>query len=184
MRSETQPWDDIRITAEIVDDGTGVTGLTVECYVRRTLDGDYLQDGGGGWGASPDALAMTEVDSSNLPGLYGFTIQTDDLDPDNGHYIVRIVETTYSVREHLRIVQCLSAADARKLYHLRTLSKVIPTAWDATTKQPTAGSLFVYRTDAEYDADTTPDGTGSYAEFPMEANFTSGQMDYFGVKPA
>ncbi len=181
MRAEVQPWNDIRVTVEIVDEGTGVTGLTVTCHIKRTSDGQWLQDGGG-WGASIDTLDMSEVDSTNLPGLYGFTIGSDDQDAENGHYIVLIRETTYALREHLRIVQAISAEDQRILFSLRHCMRFIPTAWDATTKQPTSGSLFLYENDTFYDADTVPDGTGAYKEIVMEASFTSGQLDVYGVK--
>ena len=183
MRYEYQPWDNILISVEIVDLGTGITGLTVEAYVRRTSNGQYLQTAGG-WGASAQAVTLTAVDATNLPGLYSYSIGASDLSPDNGQYLVRIIESTYNVREHLRITQTLSAADQRKLLDATNRTRFIPSAWDSTTKQPTAGTIYVYATNALYDADTTPNGTGAYASWPVTATFSSGQLTVYGRKPA
>lgn len=182
MRCEYQPWDDIRISIEIVDLGTGITGLTVEAYVLRTSNGQYLQTAGG-WGASAQAVTLTAISASNMPGLYGYSIGAADLSPDNGHYLVRIVESTYNVREHLRIVQTLSAADQRKMLNLRNRMKFKPTTWDSTSKQPTAGQLYTYETDGLFAADAVPDGTGAEESWDMTATFSSGQLTLYTVKP-
>jgi hypothetical protein len=60
--------------------------------------------------------------------------------------------------------------------------RFIPSAWDPTTKQPTAGTLYLYPSVAAYDADAVPDGTGAFEEYDMEATFSSGELQWYGSK--
>lgn len=183
MRHEVQPWNHIRIRLEIVDLGTGQTGETVTATLRRTSDGQYLQSGSG-WGASPSNLTLTEPSSANQPGLYSYTVAAADLAPTDGHYVAKISNTTFNILEYVAIIPTLPAEDARLLFDATNRTRFIPSAWDSTTKQPTAGTIYVYATNTLYDADTTPNGTGAYASWPMTATFNgSGQLTAYGRKP-
>lgn len=182
MRHELQPWNHIRIRLEIVDLGVGQTGETVTATLRRTSDGQYLQSGGG-WGASPSNLTLTEPSSANQPGLYSYTVTAADLDPSDGHYVAKISNSTFNILEYVAIIPTLPAEDARKHFNLRNRIKFKPTAWDSTSKQPTAGQLYTYATDALFAADTVPDGTGAEESWDMTGTFSSGQLTLFTTKP-
>lgn len=184
MRQETQPWNSIRIACEIIDEGVGQTGLTVTATLRRSSDGQYLQSGGG-WGASPSNLSLTQPSAANQPGLYRYVVDPADLDPSDGQYVAKITEATYSLLEYVHIAPTLDAYGLQLMLDLRqNRVRVIPSAWDSNSKQPTAGKIYVYRTNALYDADTTPNGTGAYASFDFAATFSSGRLQRYGSKPS
>lgn len=183
MRSEQQPHNNIRVTLEIVDNGAGQTGLSPACTIRRTSDGQYLQSGGG-WGASPSSIALSEASAANQPGLYHYAAPAADTAPTDGHYWVKIEETaTWDVLEYVTITPILPGDDARKLTAATSCMRFIPSAWDTDTGQPTAGTIYYYATEALYDADTTPNGTGAFASEEIEATFSSGQLQVYGRSP-
>lgn len=182
MRFEAQPWNAIRLLLEIVDTGVGQTGKTVTGTVRRTSNGQYLQSGGG-WGASPSSLSFSQASATDQPGLYFYDPTVADLSTTDGKYIVKITESTYNVLEYVLITPVLSGDDQRRMYGLRQENmRFIPSAWDSTTKQPTAGTVYLYPSTSAYDADTTPNGTGAMASWSISALFSAGQLSHYGSK--
>lgn len=107
MRYEKQKWDDISVYLEIVALGVGQTGLSPEVYIFRNDDSQWLQTGGGSWGAGVASNTMTEVDAANLPGLYIYAVPAARLSYPNGGagYVARCVEGVNSVLEHVYITQ-------------------------------------------------------------------------------
>jgi hypothetical protein len=101
MRQDTQPWDQIRATLEIVSAGIGRDGHAPTVAIQRISDGQWLQAGGGSWGGTFATNAMNEVSSTNLPGLYDYAIPNPQLDHDAGiaGYRCLMVETNVGVRE-------------------------------------------------------------------------------------
>jgi len=178
MRFEMHPRTDLRIGCEIVDLGAGQTGLTVTATLRRTSDGQYLQSGGG-WGASPSNLSLTEPSSANQPGLYSYTVAAADLSPSDKQYIAKITESTFSVLEYVRIVPILGLTEDVMILGQNERMKFLPSAWDSTSKQPTAGTVWTYASSAAFAADTVPDGTGSNGEYDVTATFSGGQLTLF-----
>lgn len=184
MRHETQVWNKVRLSCEVVDLGVGQTGKTVNATLKRSSDNLWLQSGGG-WGASPSTLTLTAVDATNLPGLYGFAVGSGDLDYDAGigGYTFKITESTYSLLEYGRIYTSTQRTDIRDI-DLSTPSgltdntlgellarmvgirqhnvRVIPTAW--TNKVPTAGHVYLYDTAAALNSDVDP-WAGAYASY-------------------
>lgn len=182
-RHEVQPRNDIRIRLEIVDLGTGQTGETVTATFRRTSDGQYLQSGGG-WGASPSNLALTEPSSANQPGLYSYSVDPDELAVSDGEYVAKITNATFNILEYVAIMPTLSLADQVRQAKGSTCMRFIPSDHDSTSKQPTAGTVFLYEDAAAYDADIAPDGTGAIASEEVEATFSGGLLQVYGRKPA
>lgn len=182
MRCESQPYDNMRAMAEIIDEaGVGQTGLTVTCTIRRS-NGDYHQSAGG-WGASPSNHTMTELSAANHPGVYVQAMNSADFDPSDGEYVVTITEPTFDLRENVRIVPELPGDQQRVLLGLRQENmRFIPSAWDSVSKQPTAGTVYVYASADDYDADTVPDGTGAIASWTIAAVFVGGQLSHYGSK--
>lgn len=200
MRSEQQPWNRIRLYLEIIDyDGTGKTGLTVHAVVKRVNDGKWLQSGGG-WGNSPSTLTLTQIDSTNLPGAYGYSIATGDLDRAQGAYgyLVQFTETTMSLRETCHISQLLipndvldadisdfsslqagSLGDAMwRMLHLRQENvRVVYTGFSNST--PTSGTVYLYGSKAAKEADTDP-WAGALASYDFTATVTNGRVVEYG----
>lgn len=184
MRHETQVWNQVRLTLEIVDLGVGQTGKTVNALLKRISDGKWLQSGGT-WGASPSTLTLTAADAVNLPGLYAFAVTTSDLDYDAGlaGYTFKVTETTYTILEYGRITTVSQRNDIRDL-DLTTPSgltdntlgemlarmvglrqhnvRVIPSSW--SNKVPTAGKVFLYDTAAALNSDVAP-WAGAYGSY-------------------
>lgn len=101
MRHETQPYDRVRATLEVVSSGIGRAGLVPTVAVQRVSDGQWLQGGGGSWGAGFDANSMTPVDATNLPGVYRYQVPSARLSLAGGAagYILRMTETNVGVLE-------------------------------------------------------------------------------------
>ncbi len=75
-----------RITAVFVDSsGNGVTGLSPSIRIHDEDQSEFLRNDGT-WGAIGTDYTMTEVDATNLPGLYAFD------------FTLRGTSTTYDVR--------------------------------------------------------------------------------------
>lgn len=69
----------VRLWAQFNDAaGAGETGLSAVIRIARMSDDNFWS--GSAWGASPSDPAMTEYDSSNLPGLYyyDFSVPSDE----------------------------------------------------------------------------------------------------------
>lgn len=105
MRQETQHWDQVRATLEIVVAGTGQTGLSPTVAILRLSDNLWLQAGGGSWGASIATNTLTEVSSSNLPGLYSYSIPSARLTYEDGYagYLLKFSESTQFILEYATV---------------------------------------------------------------------------------
>lgn len=105
MRHETQHWDKIRATVEIISGGEGQTGLAPEVAIQRRSDGFWLASGGGSWTAIYDTNTMSEVNSVDLPGLYEYEIPVDQLDYDQSlvGYRMKIVESENLIYENVSV---------------------------------------------------------------------------------
>jgi hypothetical protein len=104
MRQETQRYDKIKATVEIVVSGVGKTGLSPLVAFRRISTNEYLQNGGT-WDPGFDTNPMTEVDSTNMPGLYEFEIAPGDLtvlDSVDG-YFFKVTEGSYQITQYGKI---------------------------------------------------------------------------------
>lgn len=101
MRQDTQPWNQIRATLEIVSAGIGRSGHSPTVAIQRVLDGQWLQSGGGSWGGTFATNAMSEVSATHLPGLYEYAIPTPQIDYDAGiaGYRCLMVENDVGIRE-------------------------------------------------------------------------------------
>lgn len=81
----------VPIKADFLLDNNGVTGLTPVVSIRKLSNGNYLQNGGGSFGASFATNTMSEVDSTNEPGTYLYNFnQSDDAAGAAENYLVRI----------------------------------------------------------------------------------------------
>lgn len=188
MRHESQLWNKVRLTLEVVDLGVGQTGKTVNAYLYRISDGQWLQSGGT-WGASASALTLTAVDGTNLPGLYSLAVASGDLDYDAGRagYLFKIYESTYSILEYGEITILTERADIRdislatpsgltdntlgdliaRMVSLRGHNtRIIYSAW--TNHVPTAGDIYLYDTKAAHDADSAP-WAGAFCHYSFTA---------------
>lgn len=102
MRFAQQPWNAIVARLDITVAGVGSTGKSPTVAVRRVSDGQWLQSGGGSWGAGLATNAMTEVDSVNLPGLYEYSVPSARLVYASSApgYRIAYFEGTTPVAEH------------------------------------------------------------------------------------
>ena len=105
MRSETQRWNRIKATLEIVLGGTGQTGLSPTARIYRISDGKWWD--GGAWAASPVDVAMPQTSALNLAGIYQLSIGSASLDYALGKdgYLVLLKESTIPVYEFMSIYQ-------------------------------------------------------------------------------
>jgi hypothetical protein len=160
MRTILQPWDALRV-AHAVDDGTdGVDGLTATCRIRRVRDDAWLQSDGS-WSATVASLTMTEVDATDLPGVYQYAIPPASVSPlldHAGFYVEAKTAGTVSIA-HMHLVPMTSERIAtgytRTVYH----------TW--TGDLPATGTLYLYASSTLLDADTAFDGTGARAAIPL-----------------
>jgi hypothetical protein len=70
MRQETQHFDQVKASIEVVTAGTGQTGLSPTVAIQRISDGQWLANGGGSWAAGFATNPLVETDINNLPGHY------------------------------------------------------------------------------------------------------------------
>lgn len=102
-RQETHPANEVRILLEVVNAGSGVTGLTPKLSMSRVTDGHYLQAGGASWAAGFAEVDMVPVDASNWPGLYEYVVpdaRINRTDYEEGGYRFRCREANNSILEH------------------------------------------------------------------------------------
>lgn len=180
MRETQQPITKIRILLEMVDDSTGLTGKTVTATLRRLSDDQYLQSGGG-WGASPSNLTLTERSAADQPGLYAYEVSSADVSMSHIGYeavIVQTADTNYPLREHVMIWPYVDAAQAIDpdtvvagsladlIFRIAGLGgqnyRVTWTAWDANNN-PTAGTLKLYESASDAGSDTNVKGAYSFS---------------------
>lgn len=105
MRHESQPYDQVRATLEIVSAGQGQTGLVPTVAIRRLSDNLWLQAGGGSWGAGFATNNMVALDATNLPGYYQYVVPGAQLDETAGAagYVMRIVESNTGLLETILV---------------------------------------------------------------------------------
>jgi hypothetical protein len=180
MRSEQQPITKIRILAELVAAGTGITGKTVTATLRRLSDDQYLQSGGG-WGASPSTLTLTERSSANQPGLYAYEVSSADVSMSHVGYeaiVVQSADTSYPMRECVMIWPYVDAAQpidpdavvagsmADLIFRIAGLAgrynRITWSTFDPTSNNPLTGTIKLYETGADADADTNVKGEYSF----------------------
>ena len=108
MRHETQRYDSIKATAELVVAGAGQTGKTVTVAIQKVDTGQWLQAGGASWGAGFATNTMTPVDAVNAPGLYEYDLSaslvySDIQNNQTDGYLVKITEPTLSLLEYVKV---------------------------------------------------------------------------------
>lgn len=191
-----QHWDNLRFAADL---GSGSTGKTVTLHIQQLSDDQWWN--GSAWQAGVATVAMTEVDATNLPGLYEYVMPAGGLDESAAEagYRFRVSEPTVPFNESGN-VHCWTSRllDERVSDHLgvtgsvgqvlfRTLgtrhgnTRIVHTAWNAQGK-PTTGSLYIYTSQADLVADSSPwplaaaqyditltyDGSGQLTEYTSE----------------
>lgn len=81
----------VPIKAEFLLDDIGVTGIGPIVSIRRLSDGNYLQNGGGSFGATFASNAMTEIDNINERGIYIYNFnQAVDTTLVQQNYLVKV----------------------------------------------------------------------------------------------
>lgn len=80
FRFTQQTWGAIVARLELVIAGVGQTGLNPTVAIQRLADSQWLQAGGGAWGAGFAVNNMVQVDAANQPGLYEYVVPTARLD--------------------------------------------------------------------------------------------------------
>jgi hypothetical protein len=78
MRFEEQPWNRITSRFEVVLSGIPKTGRTPTSQIKRLTDSKYWN--GATWQVGATSVAMTEIDSTNEPGVYEVAVLTAQLD--------------------------------------------------------------------------------------------------------
>lgn len=63
--------DAVNLAFEIAVNGAGVTGQTPVVAVQRISDSQWLNDAKTAWQAGYNDIVLTELDATNLPGVYG-----------------------------------------------------------------------------------------------------------------
>jgi hypothetical protein len=210
MRTEIQPANQIGVSLELVLSGIGLIGAaaTTEFQIQRISDSKWWDDSATDWTVGvPLSQQLNEIDATNFQGLYGYTIPSGSIDIVLGNEGYRFVvrETTHSVREHgyitvgpvlggiwkELIADRFSAADddfanlAFRMAALRqTNMRFVPSAWDTTTKQPTAGEVLVYETKTDLQTDIGPAYLNAIGRYTVDAVFDGlGQLTrYTSVK--
>lgn len=109
MRHETHKWNAVKVAVEIVTAGAGQTGKLPTVAIQDLKSGDWLQAGGGSWGAGYATNNMSPNDATNLPGLYSFDLNTprifEKADGESSYegFIAKIEEATTSLLEYVKI---------------------------------------------------------------------------------
>lgn len=185
---QLQRWNKIRILAEIVVLGVGQTGKTVTALVQRRSDGEWLQSGGG-WDPTPDTVSLSALDAANFPGLYALEIDPGDLDFTAGAegYDFVVICASDNLREHSGIEVEIDPRDVIdavidtaalvagslgdrlvRVYALRQGNcKLVWSAYDGDTGEPTTGTMYVYPDKAALVADSGHTGAGKIGHYAI-----------------
>jgi hypothetical protein len=95
MRYEIKSYNDFFFTLEIIQFGAGQTGLSPDISIKKYNSNEYWN--GTSWSATYTVFSMLELDSVNLPGIYGYNFSSGpnpiDLSDDTG-YLVKLSEST------------------------------------------------------------------------------------------
>lgn len=182
MRTVLLPLSDPMLYTEIVDgSGVPVSGLTVTVRVQRASDAKWLQSGGT-WNTTPYDHAMTEVSLTHLPGVYRYAIPEASIyaaleSAVSGGLMCSVNEATEPFTERIHVSLGSWPAIVAEL-NAAGLSRTVYSTWSGTT--PTSGTIYIYPTQATFDADTDATGTGSIATIPWSATYdVSGRITRF-----
>lgn len=153
-----QKWNKIRGVLNLIPGGVGITGKTPTVAILRENDSNWLQNGGGSWGAGFATNDMTEVDATNLQGVYTFQIDAADIDVELGGdgYWLYINETDTGTTKAVFVESVLDITLAR----LNTILN--GTTHDAAGRLLT-GTLVSYPTAVDANA-------GTNAELSMDVD--------------
>ena len=113
MRSETQRYNELIASLEVVHAGVGVANLQPTCSILRISDSQWYNSAGNLFNsATPVVLAMSQVDATNIPGVYSFTPSAaaclapvaggTNTAAADGYYVV-ITEATTLTLEHVKL---------------------------------------------------------------------------------
>jgi hypothetical protein len=80
MRFTQQPWNSIVARLELVILGVGQVGLNPTVAIQRLADSQWLQAGGGAWGAGFAVNNLVQIDAANQPGMYEYVVPNARLD--------------------------------------------------------------------------------------------------------
>lgn len=173
MRAVSLPLPDPVLYTEIVDgSGVPVSGLTVTVRIQRVSDSKWLQSGGT-WNTTPYDHAMSEVSLTHLPGVYKYAIPEASLYAAleaavNGGLVCSVNEATEPFIERVQVSFGTWPAIVADLY-AAGLSRTVYTAWSGSS--PTAGTIYIYPTQATFDADADAEGTGAITSIPWSATY-------------
>ena len=168
MRVETQRWDQVRISVEVVEDGAVVDSLAPEALLKRVSDGAIYDPGdtaGARWvGTTSTPITLTE--DSDFDGLYEFSLPSADIDFEDHleGYVVQIVNASAETpvfSEYLRICVDFSGEDLYRVLSLRQHNMRVTNTSFHSSGAPETGTVEVYPTAADAVADTNV--LGSYA---------------------
>lgn len=194
MRTETQPYDRVRINAYYAVNGTPQTGLSPTVKVYRISDGNYL-NGSNTWQSAAVDLSMTEVDSTDLPGLYTFAVPSAAISRTAGAagYFAEVDKAVANDNDRETVFVAVSdpqgdvlSADLQpttawatgsigdallRMLSLRQQNTNVTYTSFAANGEPTAGTVYIYPNKAAADADTTIAGTGSIGSYTFTAAY-------------
>ncbi len=90
-----------RLTLDVIVSGVGIISLSPTVAIKRLADGKWFQASDGTWKTNPVANAMTQTDSTNLPGRYHFDFdQSLDTLTSSTAYLARKVSVSTPVTEY------------------------------------------------------------------------------------
>ena len=179
MRFEKQVWDVIRFTMELVSAGTGITGKVPVVRIQRI--GDSMWWDGAAWGGVATDINMSEVDSTDLPGLYAYELPSAGPDPLDGAegYYARVFEPTLVRTEFVRVHPDFSGNDLYRVLLLRQQNMRVTNLTFHALGQPETGTVEIYEIAADATADTNVIGEYSFiATYDGSGRLTS----YVSVK--
>ena len=104
MRYELKSYNDFFFTVEIVQFGVGQTGLTPTISIKKYNTSEYWN--GSAWSGSYTTFNMSEVDSTNLPGLYSYNFSAgpNPIDiSDETKFLVKVLESTKPLTEYISV---------------------------------------------------------------------------------
>jgi hypothetical protein len=140
MLNVNQHWNAIRAAYDF-----GAAGLAPTCAIQRRSDGQWLQAGGGSWGAGYATNPMVEVDGTNLIGVYEYDVPSARLTYAQGlsGYRIKMIEGATEVFQDVHVL--------RSEWDELTASHVTNATFGAAAAGKTAAQL----SDTIWDEDVT-----------------------------